>query len=106
MTQVRRNARTSRGKVNGRGMAPVAEKRIANHRRRALLWYGTGAGMLVGAIVGLLFGWLLLSGAIVPHGSEAIVSLGPIALHLVATMIGLALGGFVGATAVTAVAEA
>jgi len=58
----------------------------------AALWYGTAAGLIAGAALGLLFGRLLFNGTIAPPGWEGIFSLGPFTFHFFWTMWGAALG--------------
>ncbi|MBK8905189.1 MAG: hypothetical protein IPM53_28665 [Anaerolineaceae bacterium] len=91
---------------NGRGMKPTAEKVVRHHTHPApetavpyppvfprQLWLGLWGGMAIGAVVGLIFGWLLFTGILAPRGWEAIFSLGPFTFHFFWTMLGLLLGG-------------
>jgi hypothetical protein len=113
MRQVREKQRH-----DGHGMRPMAEESVQYHTRPApgtaepiprpfpaLLWYGIGGGLVIGAALGLLFGWLLFSGALAPRGWEGIFSLGPFTFHVFWTVMGAALGLLLGGVATLLVAE-
>ncbi|MCL4294626.1 MAG: hypothetical protein KJ077_02820 [Anaerolineae bacterium] len=62
----------------------------------ALLWQGLGGGILIGALLGLLFGVALYQGMLIIPGWEGLFSLGPFTFHVFWTMMGVALGLLLG----------
>lgn len=53
-------------------------------------------GLLLGALVGLVFGALLFNGSLAPSGWERLFSLFPAPFHFMWTMFGAALGLMIG----------
>lgn len=58
--------------------------------------HGIFWGLFIGALLGILFSWLLRSGTVTPRGWEGLFSLGPFTFYAFWTFAGAALGLLVG----------
>lgn len=71
-----------------------------------LLDHGIFWGLLLGAVLGILFGWLVHSGRVAPTGWEGLFSLVPFSFYAFWAFLGAALGLLVGGVATLLAAPA